>query len=80
MKQSVGKYKLTSRIFVNNSTDIPSFLQHNQTHSVGEISIYAINSYSASHDNRCTGTLLNRRITTQWEGMGDVGSARYELV
>ena len=33
---------------------------------------------SASHDNWCTGTLLNRIITAQWEGMGDVGSARYE--
>ena len=26
------------------------------------------------------GTLLNRIITAQWEGMGDVGSARYEPV
>ena len=26
----------------------------------------------------CTGTLLNRIITAQWEGMGDVGSARYK--
>ena len=25
------------------------------------------------------GTLLNRIMTTQWEGMGDVGSARYEF-
>ena len=25
------------------------------------------------------GTLLNRIITAQWEGMGDVGSARYKL-
>ena len=33
------------------------------------------NSYSASHDNWYTGTLL---ITAQWEGMGDVGSVRYE--
>ena len=23
-------------------------------------------------------TLVNRTITVQWEGMGDVGSARYE--
>ena len=38
-----------------------------------------VNSYSASHDNWCTGTLLNMIITTQWEGMGDVGSSRYEL-
>ena len=37
-----------------------------------------VNSYSASHDNWCTGTLLNIMITVQWEGMGDVGSARYE--
>ena len=33
---------------------------------------------SASHGNWCTATLLNRIITAQWEGMGDVGSARYE--
>ena len=39
---------------------------------------YRINSYSASHDNCCTGTLLNSIITAQWEGMGDVGSARYK--
>ena len=38
----------------------------------------SINSYSASHNNWCTGALLNRTITTQWEGMGDVGSVRYE--
>ena len=36
------------------------------------------NSLSASHDNWSTATLLNRVITAQWEGMGDVGSARYE--
>ena len=33
---------------------------------------------SGHHDNWCTGTLLNRIIKTQWEGMGDVGSVRYE--
>ena len=37
-----------------------------------------LKSYSASHDNWCTETLLNRVITAQWEGMEDVGSARYE--
>ena len=37
-----------------------------------------VNSYSASHNNWCTETLLNRVITAQWEGMGDAGSARYE--
>ena len=36
------------------------------------------NSYSASHDNWCTGTLWNRIMTAQCEGMGEVGSARYE--
>ena len=36
------------------------------------------NSLSASHDNWCTVKLLNRIITAQWEGMGNVGSARYE--
>ena len=36
------------------------------------------NSLSASHNNWCTATLLTRIITAQWEGMGDVGSARYE--
>ena len=30
----------------------------------------AANSQSASHDNWCTRTLLNRIITAQWEGMG----------
>ena len=37
-----------------------------------------INSYSASHDNLCTGTLWSRIMTAQCEGMGEVGSARYE--
>ena len=37
------------------------------------------NSYSASHVNWCTVTLLNRKITAQWEGLGDIGSMRYEL-
>ena len=35
-------------------------------------------SYSASHDNWCTATLWNRIMTAQCEGMGEVGSARYE--
>ena len=38
----------------------------------------AINSYSASHDNWCTMILWNRIMTAQCEGMGEVGSARYE--
>ena len=39
---------------------------------------WLINSYSASHDNWCTGTLWNWVITAQCEGMGEVGSAWYE--
>ena len=35
-------------------------------------------NYSASHDNWCTATLWNRIMTAQCEGMGEVGSARYE--
>ena len=37
-----------------------------------------LNFYSASHDNWCTATLWNRIMTAQCEGMGEVGSARYE--
>ena len=37
-----------------------------------------INCYSSSHNNWCTGTLFNRIIIAQWEGMGDVVSARYK--
>ena len=40
--------------------------------------LLVMTSLSANHDNWCTVTLLNRIITAQWEGMGDVGSARYE--
>ena len=45
-------------------------------HQVGEI--HCFNSYSASYDNWCTATLWNRIMTAQCEGMGEVGSARYE--
>ena len=41
-------------------------------------SVTNTNSYSASHDNWCTATLWNRIMTAQCEGMGKVGSARYE--
>ena len=40
--------------------------------------LFKINSYSASHNNWCTETRWNRVITAQCEGMGEVGSARYE--
>ena len=36
------------------------------------------NSYGASHNNWCTATLWNRIMTSQCEGMGEVGPARYE--
>ena len=39
---------------------------------------HVLNSYCASHDNWCTATLWNRIMTAQCEGMGEVGSARYE--
>ena len=51
--------------------------QINITDRESVIEIY-VNSYSASHDNCCTEKLLNRAMTAQWEGMGDVGSARYD--
>ena len=47
---------------------LPMLLQH----------LYPLNSYSASHGNWCTATLWNRIMTAQCEGMGEVGSARYE--
>ena len=37
-----------------------------------------VNPYSASHDYWCTAILWNRIMTVQCEGMGEVGSARYE--
>ena len=39
---------------------------------------WGVNSYSASRNNWCTATLWNRIMTAQCEGMGEVGSARYE--
>ena len=42
------------------------------------VSCKLLNSYSASHNNWCTATLWNRIMTAQCEGMGEVGSARYE--
>ena len=39
---------------------------------------HSFNSYSANYDNWCTATLWNRIMTVQCEGMGEVGSARYE--
>ena len=40
--------------------------------------LYLINSYSASHGSWCTATLWNRIMIAQCEGMGKIGSARYE--
>ena len=44
------------------------------------MTLFDINSYSASHNNWCTATLWNRIMTAQCEGDGEVGSARYELI
>ena len=49
---------------------------HNQKTTTWAIIL--VNSYSASHDNWCTVTLWKRTMTAQCEGMGEVGSARYE--
>ena len=50
-----------------------------RTHHIPScVVLLLVSSYSAGHGNWCAGTLLNRIITAQWEGMGDVGSARYE--
>ena len=51
-------------------------VENNSWYTLGICSY--INPWSDSHDNWCTGTLWNRITPTQWEGMGDVGSARYE--
>ena len=38
-----------------------------------------VNSQSSNDDNWRTGTFLSRIIAAQWEGIGDVGSAKYEM-
>ena len=56
-----------------------SLYKHNNAIDYAHYGLLLIlNSYSASHINLCTWTLLNIVVTAQWEGMGDVGSARYE--
>ena len=50
---------------------------YESSHLVDSMGTFVI-SYSASHDNWCTGTLWNRIMTAQCEGMGEVRSARYE--
>ena len=56
------------------------FYQHKESYMVflNAFVCQFVNSYSASHDNWCTATLWNRIMTAQCEGMGEVGSARYE--
>ena len=49
-----------------------------ECNGMGSQLIWSINFYSASHDNWCTATHWNRIMTAQCEGMGEVGSARYE--
>ena len=64
--------KVLKKSFTNNSL---SQSMNKQVHVSAHM---GINSYSASHDNWCTATLWNRIMTVQCEGMGEVGSARYE--
>ena len=59
---------------------LTSFIDLNRNRNACVTLVHAF-MYIASHHNWCTQTLLNRRITAQWEGMGDrdiIGSARYE--
>ena len=66
----------TSEHFLGYGQDVPyATIQGGWNHKAGYESH---NSYSASHNNWCTSKLLNRIITAQWEGMRDVGLARYE--
>ena len=48
------------------------------TWSINTSIMDCLTSYSASHGNWCTVTLWNRIMTAQCEGMGEVGSAKYE--
>ena len=50
----------------------------NQSWIISQAILLCFNSNSASHDNWCTAILWNRTMTAQCEGMGEVGSARYE--
>ena len=56
----------------------PWLRRNSSSSSVSTSSFKLLTLKSTSHNNWCTGTLLNRTTTAQWEGMGDVGSARYE--
>ena len=56
----------------------PPLTIHVQSSKWTFTALLAFNSYSVSHDNWCTATLWNRIMTAQCEGMGEVGSARYE--
>ena len=60
--------------------DFAPFVTMNFSYFINECICEGVlfNSYSASHDNWCTATLWNRIMTAQCEGMGEVGSARYE--
>ena len=70
-------------LFLINSRTIYIYLTqtcHNVAgcdYNAGKRGTACFNSYSASH-NWCTATLWNRIMTAQCEGMGGVGSARYE--
>ena len=67
----------TTRSYLNWNVHVRMYDYHSECKCSGCDKHY-FNSYSASHDNWCTATLWNKIITAQCEGMGEVGSARYE--
>ena len=69
--KSLSNFSITQ-----NAAEAYTVIGRESSHGIQTLKIY--NSYSASHDNWCTGTLWNRIITAQCEGMVEVGSARYE--
>ena len=78
-KVSLSRWRLLE---TNQSPKSSPQLQNsdNVSHIYAPVGAYhrTFNSYSASHDSWCTTILWNRIMTAQCEGMGEVGSARYE--
>ena len=70
--------------YLHSSLNLLMFFSNNKTTTYSHTQCCSMlfqwwfNSYSASHGNWCTATLWNRIMTAQCEGMGEVGSARYE--
>ena len=75
VRKTMHQYSWSHQLFVR----LPKWSSRSDHHIIYCVhSVHLFNSYSASHDNWCTATLWNRIMTTQCEGMGEVGSARYE--